>query len=63
MRGLEAAETVADVGARCHAETTDLRRAGVRNIVAVEIGRGEDLVFVGARQHLLEHRIRDAVVD
>ena len=57
------ADVVADVGAGRHAEAADLRRAGVRQVVAVQVRRGEHVVLVGARQHLLEHAVGDAVLD
>src|SRR5207245_2948833 len=46
-----------------HAEAAHLGRAGVGEIVAVEIRRGDDGVLVGAQQHLLEHGVGDAVLD
>ena len=57
------AEAIADVRAGRHAQPADLRGAGVGNVVAVQIWRGEHLIFIRARQHLLEHGIGDAVVD
>ena len=57
------AEAVADIRAGRHAEPADLRGAGVGEVVAVQIGRGEHLIFVRARQDLLEDGIGDAVVD
>ena len=63
MRGFKDAEAVADIRARSHAQAADLRGAGVGEVVAVQVGRGEDLIFVGARQDLLEDGIGDAVVD
>ena len=63
MRGLEHAVLVADVGPRRHAQAAHLGRAGVREVVAVEIRSGEHLVFVGPQEHLLKHRVGDAVFD
>ena len=57
------AEAVADVGARRDAQAAHLGRAGIRQIIAVQVRRGEHLIFVRARQHLLENGIGDAVVD
>src|SRR5262245_41638675 len=63
VRGLEDRRAVADVRARRHSESADLRRAGVRQVIAVQIRRGDDRIFIGSQQHLLEHRVGDAVVD
>ena len=63
VRGFEAAVAVADVGAGRHAQSADLRGAGVGDVVAVQVGRGQDLIFVGARHDLLEDGVGDAVVD
>ena len=63
MRRFEEADLVADVGAGRHAEPADLRRAGVGQVVAVQVGRREHVVVGGAGQHLLEHAVGDAVVD
>src|SRR4051794_4785539 len=42
--GLEDGVAVADVRARRDAETSDLRRCGVGDVVAVQVGRGQDAV-------------------
>jgi hypothetical protein len=38
---------VVDVAARSNADATDLRRQGVGNIVAVQVGSGDDVVVAG----------------
>src|SRR5712691_7667790 len=62
VRGFKAAKAVTDIGARRHAQPADLRSAGIRQIVAVQVGRRQHLVLIGARQHLLENGVGDAVV-
>src|ERR1019366_7262667 len=52
-----------DVRSGSDAEASDLRRAGVRDVVAVQVGRGQNAVFVGPRYYLLEDGVGDAVVD
>src|SRR5438445_48650 len=56
-------EPVAHVATGRHAEPADLCDAGVGEVVTVEIRRGDHGVFFRAQQHLLEHRVRDAVLD
>ncbi len=63
MRRLEEADLLADVGPRSHAEPADLRGAGVREVVAVQVGRGKHVVIGRAREHLLEHAVGNPVVD
>ena len=48
--------------ARGHAEAADLAGDGVREIIAVQVGAGEHLVFPLAGEHLLEDVVGDAVV-
>ena len=36
--GIKNGKTVADIGARCDAQSADLRRAGNGNVVAVQVG-------------------------
>ena len=43
---------VADIGAGRNAESAYLGRRGVRDVVAVEVGRGEDAVVAGANDDL-----------
>ncbi len=54
---------VADVGSGSDAESAHLRGAGVGDVVAVEVGRGQHAVFVGARDDLLEDGVGNAIVD
>ena len=61
--GFEDGVSIADVGAGRDAEAADLRGAGVRDVVAVEVGAGEDGVLLGADDDLLEDGVGDAVVD
>ena len=61
--GLEDGEAIADVGAGRDAEAADLRGGGVGDVVAVEVGGGEDAVVLGADDDLLEDGVGDAVVD
>src|SRR5438445_8120076 len=63
VRCLEHRVPVAHVAARRHAQPADLRDARVGEVVAVQVGRREHRVLLGAKQHLLEHRVRDAVFD
>ena len=63
MRRFENSESVADIRARRHAEAADLSGASVGKVVAVQIGRREYLIFIGAGENLLEDGIGDAVVD
>src|SRR2546426_5070303 len=57
VRGLEAAVAVADVAARRHPQASHLPGASVREIVAVQVGCGQHVVLIGARQHLLENGV------
>jgi len=53
---------VADVGSGGHSESADLGGAGVGEVVAIEVGGGEDVVFAGAEEDLLEDGVGDAVL-
>src|SRR5438270_5258544 len=55
--------TIADVSAGGNAEPSHLRRAGVGNVIAVQVGRCQHRVLVSAGYDLLEDGIGDAVVD
>src|SRR5437773_6150122 len=59
--GLEHRVGVAHVPARRDAESADLGRGGVAQVVAVQIGRGEDIVFLRPQEELLEHVVRNHV--
>src|SRR4029077_16985361 len=63
VRRFEDGVAVADVRTGSDAEAADLRSAGIGNVVAVQVGRGENAVFVGPGHNLLEDRVGDAVVD
>src|ERR1039458_8518448 len=54
---------VVDVGAGSDSESADLRRERIGEKVAVQVHRGDDVEFIGARQHLLEGDIRDRILD
>ena len=60
---LEKRDVVADVGPRRHAEPADLRRTGIRQIVAVQVGRRKHAVVGRPGQDLLEDAVGDPVVD
>ncbi len=64
MRRLEEGDLVARCcapGAMPRPPTCAAQR--IRQVVAVQVRRGEDVVLAGARQDLLEHAVGDAVVD
>ena len=61
--GLKHGVFVRDIGARCDTDATDLRRQGVGDIVAIQIQRGDDVVFGRPQQNLLQKRIGDGVLD
>ena len=42
MGGFKDCEAVANVGSGCDAQPADLRRGCVRDVVAIEVGGGED---------------------
>src|SRR5712664_1833300 len=63
VRRFENAESVADIRSRRHTESAHLRRACIGQIIAIQIGSRQHAVFIRPQQHLLKHRIRDAVVD
>src|SRR5208282_5379122 len=63
VRGFEDGVAVADVGSGSNAQASYLRGAGVGDVVAVQVGRGQNAVFVGSRYYLLEDGVGDAVVD
>src|SRR5262245_40324326 len=65
MRGFEdrVPGDVVDVAARRDADAADLRGQRVRQVVAVEIRRRDDVELVGPRQHLLQRDVGDRVLD
>src|SRR5256885_1246904 len=62
VRRLEHGEAVAHITAGRESEPTHLGRRGVRQQVAVQVGRGDHRVLVGTQHELREHRIGDAVL-
>src|SRR6266849_6209329 len=54
---------IADIRTRRHTEPAHLRRAGIRQIVSIQIGSGQHAVFIRPQEHLLKHGVRDAVVN
>ena len=65
VRGLEDGNprVVVDVGAGGDADATDLCGQGVGDVVAVEVHGGQDAVFCGTGDDLLEHGIGNHVLD
>ena len=59
MCRLEDGVTVANVGSGSDTETTDLCRAGIRNVIAIQVRGCQHAVFIGARDHLLEDGVSD----
>jgi len=60
---LEYGVPVAHVAARREPEPAHLRRRGVREQVAVQVGCGDHRVLLGTEHELREHRIRNPVFD
>src|SRR2546428_182946 len=54
---------VAHVAARREPEPAHLRRRGVREQIAVQVGCGDHRVLLGTEHELREHRIRNPVLD
>ena len=54
---------VVDVPARRDADAADLRRERVREIVAVQVRRRDDLELVRPRQHLLQRDVGNRILD
>src|SRR4029078_13046108 len=48
---------VFDVAAGRDADAADLRRERIRQVVAVQVRRGDDVELVGSRQHLLQRDV------
>src|SRR5688572_13185945 len=61
--GLEHGDAVPLVAAGGHAEPAHLGGQGIREVVAVEVRGGQDVVLVRPQQGLLEHGVGDAVLD
>src|SRR5208282_6340534 len=62
--GLEdpVAGDVVDVGPRGDADPPDLRGQGVGEVVAVQVGGGDDVEVTGPGEHLLEGDVGDVVL-
>src|SRR2546427_7922158 len=45
------------------ADAAHLRRQGVGQVVAVQVGRGDDVELLRSREHLLQRDVRDGVLD
>ena len=52
-----------NVGSRCDANASHLCCQGIGDIVPVEVGGGDDVVFGGSSENLLEKGIGDGVLD
>src|SRR5262249_59311211 len=61
--GFEHGGPVADIGAGGQADATGHGGGSVRQVVAVEVGRGDHAVFVRPELDLLKHAVGDAVLD
>ena len=55
------ASDVIDVSAWSNADAADLGRQGIRKVVAVEVGRGDDVEVFRASQHLLQRDVGNGV--
>jgi len=62
VRSFEDGVAIADIRSGSDAEAANLSGAGIGNVIAVQVGRGQNAVFVGPRDYLLEDGVRDAVV-
>ena len=65
VRGLEDrdARVVVDVRSGCDTDTADLRRQGVRDVIAVEVHGAQDAVLRRTGDDLLKHGVSDDVFD
>ena len=63
VSGFEDGIAVANVRSGSDAEAANLRGTSIGNVVAVQVGRGQNAVFVGPGHNLLEDGVGDAVVD
>ncbi len=63
MSGFEYRRPVADVAAGRNADAADLRGQGIGDVVAVQIQRGNDVVFFRAHQRLLQKVVGDHILD
>ena len=54
---------IVDVSPRCDPDAADLRSEGIRDVVAVEVHRGDHVVLVGPGEDLLQECVGDRVLD
>ncbi|KAF1858247.1 hypothetical protein Lal_00014748 [Lupinus albus] len=63
VRGFEHRDGIGHVGTRRDTDAADLGRQRVRNVVAVQVQRGDDAVLGRTQQDLLQERIGDRILD
>src|SRR5215472_3342519 len=63
VRGFENRVAIANIRSRRNTQPAHLGGARVGNIVSIQVRRSQYRIFVGSRHHLLEDRVRDAIVD
>src|SRR5215469_8362226 len=63
VSGLENGVLVANIRSWCNAQSTNLRRRCVRNVIAVQVRRRKNRILVRAGNNLLEDAVSDSVVD
>src|ERR1700760_3543922 len=63
VSGLKYCKAVAHIGPGGNAQPAHLRRASVRNIVAIQIRAGQDAVFLWSNDDLLENGVGDPIID
>src|SRR6185312_227608 len=63
MGGFKDGVSIADVSTRSDAEPANLRRASVRDVIAVQVGSGQHAVLLRPNDHLLKDGIGNAIVD
>ena len=57
------AGNIIDISSRRNAQTAYLRSSCIAQIVPIQIRRGNNLVFIGPEQNLLEHGIGNSILD
>ena len=62
MGRLEHRHRVGQVGTRSDTDTSNLSRQGVGQVVAIQVERGDDIVFGRTQQNLLQHGVGDGVL-
>src|SRR5947209_7402976 len=63
MGCLEHGITISNISPRSDPKTSDLCRKSIAQIIAIQIRRRDDTVFVRPQQSLLKHIVGDAVLD